>query len=129
MGENIQRLGDTLSGRMKKSARAAIPTSLELGKINANLSLTTDSIAAPIPKGDYMINLTLVSRTYQTSEETHNHTGGEHLQYIGSGRHTHDDGAHDHRLPADFRKVKAGDRVLVAWCGHEPVVVAIVVSS
>lgn len=129
MSSNIQKLGDTLAGRMKKSAKEAIPTSIELGKILSNLSLVTDSIKTPIPKGDYMINLTLISSTYRTSKETHNHTGGEHPQYMGSGRHTHNDGEHDHRLPKDFRELKSGDRVLVAWCGNEPVVIAIVVSS
>ena len=129
MSSNIQRLGDTLSGRMKRSAKEAIPTSIELGKILSNLSLITDSIKTPIPKGDYMINLTLISSTYQTSSETHNHTGGTHTQLMGTGHHTHDDGEHDHRLPPDFRELKSGDRVLVAWCGNEPVVIAIVVSS
>ena len=34
-----------------------------------------------------------------------------------------------HALPDAFRALKSGDRVLVAWCGNEPVIVAIVVGS
>lgn len=111
MSDNIQKLGDILTTRMKRTAGAAVPTALELGVINRNLSLTTDSLKVPIPKGDYMVNLALASRTYNTSSET---TNGE---------------AHSHQLPADFRALKSGDRVLVAWCGNDPVVIAIVVSS
>lgn len=129
MSSNLQRLGDTLTGRMKKTANGAIPTTVELGIINANLSLTTDSLKTPIPKGDYMVDIRLKCETYNTSEETHHHSGGEHGQYAGSGHHTHADGAHSHRIPEEFRMLKAGDRVLVVWCGNEPVVTTIVVSS
>lgn len=118
--DNMQRLGDILSGRMKKTSKAAVPTAIELGIINRNLSLTTDSIKTPIPKGDYMVNLMLAGGSYRTSSETHTHTGGDH---------THTDGKHSHSLPSVFRSLKSGDRVLVAWCGYEPVVIAIVVSS
>lgn len=85
MSSNIQRLGDTLSSRMKKTANAAVPIALELGSIRGDLSLTTDSLPAMIPKGQYMVNLAL--------------------------------------------NVASGDRVLVAWCGNEPIVVAVVGSS
>lgn len=130
MSSNIQRLGETLTSRMNKSANAAVPTTLDLGVINANLSLTTDRLKVPIPKGDYMINLMLASGTYDTSSTTHSHSGGAHGGHMGGdGQHSHDGGAHTHRLPGDFRTVRAGDRVLVAWCGNEPVVIAIVVSS
>lgn len=133
---NVQKLGEVLASRMKKTANGAVPTTIELGTINSNLSLTTDSLKTPIPKGDYMINLMLASHTYRTSEETHTHSGGDHSHAgcgVGAGHsggsHNHYGGDHDHRLPEDFRGLKAGDRVLVAWCGNEPVVVAIVVSS
>lgn len=134
MSSNMQRLGETLSNRMKKTSAAAIPTSVELGTIGSNLSLITDSIPTPIPKGDYMINLILASDTYNTSSETHSHSGGSH-SHSGSdhshsgGSHSHDGGAHSHELPSVFRSLKQGDRVLVVWCGNEPVVVAVVVSS
>ena len=106
MKNNYQRLGATLAERMKKTSDAAVPLTIELGIVNSNMSITTDSLKVQIPKGDYMVNLAL--------------TGG------GSTGST--DG-HKHSLPTAFRGLQSGDRVLVAWCGNEPVVVAIVVSS
>lgn len=112
MSSNAQRLGNILADRMKKTSAAAIPTTMELGTIGGNLSLTTDSLPNPIPKGEYMINLMLAGGSYRTGSDTHAHDGG--------GQYTH-----SHTLPG----LKSGDRVLVAWCGFEPVVVAVVVSS
>ena len=134
MSSNMKRLSKTLANRMKATSREAVPTTIELGKINDNLSLTTDSLQGAIPKGDYMVNLMLASSTYRTSIETHTHDGGSHGHSGGDhshsgGSHTHNGGDHDHRLPEDFRLLEPGDRVLVAWCGNEPVVIAIVVSS
>lgn len=128
MSKNMQRLGATLSNRMKKTAKGAAPTTIELGVVNSNLSITTDSLQAAIPKGDYMVNLMLTG-SRSTSTESHTHTGGSHAQYSGSGSHTHSDGEHSHYLPGGFRGLRSGDRVLVAWCGTEPVVIAIVTSS
>lgn len=130
MGSNIERLGDIMTGRMKKTSAAAVPTTTELGIINKNLSLTTDSLPTAIPKGDYMVNLMLTGRAYRTSAENHTHSGGSHGGHEGgNGSHTHNDGEHSHELPSEFRSLKEGDRVLVMWCGNEPIVIAIVVSS
>lgn len=129
MSSNTERLGGILADRMKRTAGAMMGVGLELGTINKNLSLTTDSLKSPIPRGSYMVNLMLASSTYNTNSTTHSHSGGAHAQMSGTGTHTHDGGAHTHRLPADFRALRSGDRVLVAWCGNEPVVIAIVVSS
>lgn len=143
MASNIERLGTTLSGRMIKTAGAAVTTTLELGTINQNLSLTPDSLKVPIPKGEYMVCLTLTGG-YETSSTTHTHDAGDHTHSGGThsghtsgdgdhthsgGSHTHSGGAHTHRLPDSFRNLQAGDRVLVAWCGNEPVVISVVVSS
>lgn len=137
MNSNIQRLGDTLTGKMKQTAGAAVPKTIELGVINGDLSLTTDSIKTAIPKGDYMVPLSLTHDTYYSYNELnssasapHVHNGGQHGGHEGGdGTHTHNDGLHDHRVPSVFRGLKSGDRVLVAWVGHQPVVVDIVVSS
>lgn len=127
---NMERLGNTLDGRMKRTSGAAVPTFIELGIINKNLSLTTDSLKSPIPKGDYMVDIRLTSPTYNTSSTTHSHSGGTHGGHsVGTGDHSHSGGAHTHRVPEEFRALEAGDRVLVAWCGNEPVVISIVVSS
>ena len=128
MSNNMQRLGNTLSNRMKRTADGAVPTTIELGVVNQNLSITTDSLQADIPKGEYMVNLMLTGGT-NTSTESHTHNGGSHSQYSGDGSHSHSGGEHSHKLPATFRGLQPGDRILVAWCGAEPVVIAIVTSS
>ena len=107
---NMQRLGEMLSDRMKATAGAAVKVTMELGTINSNLSLSTDSLQSTIPKGAYMVNLMLTGGRQTSSENL----GGEE---------------HSHVLPESFRGLQAGDRVLVAWCGNEPVVFAVVVSS
>ena len=128
--DNKQRLGNILDGRMKITSAAATSVPVELGTINSNLSLTTDSLRGAIPKGQYMIDSRLCCDTYNTSNTTHSHSGGSHGGHeSGSGTHTHDGGAHAHRLPSNFRELKAGDRVLVVWSGNEAIVVAIVVAS
>lgn len=109
MSSNLQKLGTTLSDRMKKTANGAVPTMLELGRINTNLSLTTDSLKGAIPRSDYMIALHLTGST-KTSTET-----------------AQDGSKHSHDLPSALRPLQAGDRVLVAWCGHEPVIISVVV--
>lgn len=142
MSSNIQRLGETLAGRMKKSASAAVPTILELGVINSNMSLTVDSIGTPIPQADYLVDLRLTHATYYTYNELydtdmaptrdyHKHYNGEHGGHDGGdGSHSHTtDGLHDHRVPSVFRKLKPGDRVLVAWAGFQPVIICIVVEG
>lgn len=136
MSNNVQRLGEMLAGRMKRTASAAVPTTLELGTINGNLSLSVDSIGDPIPQADYMVSLHLTHNDYRTEETTHTHNGGSH-EHGGcgfggghsGGSHSHNGGSHDHRLPSTFRRLKAGDRVLVAWVGFEPVIIDIVVDG
>lgn len=125
MSSNVQRLGEILHGRMTRTASEAQSICLELGTITASLGLTTDSIKTPIPKGCYMVDISL-SGSYQTVSASHTHSGGSHGGHTaGDGGHTHSGGSHTHGMPS----LKSGDRVLVAWCGNEPVVVAVVVSS
>ncbi len=136
MSSNMQRLGNALTNRMRRTANAAVPTTIELGVINGDMSLTTDTLNGNIDPKDYMVDLRLTHENYFSYNELnssasapHHHEGGEHSQMSGDGRHTHDDGLHDHRVPSVFRRLQAGDRVLVAWVGHEPIVVAILVSG
>lgn len=89
MSSNIQRLGNMLARRMKSTAHAAVPMTVELGTIGTGLSLTTDSLRSMIPRGEYMASRALIEED----------------------------------------SLKAGDRVLVAWCGNEPVVISVVVGS
>lgn len=136
MRSNLQRYGDILANRTKRTADAAVPLYLELGKIENNLYLKVDSVKDPIASDQYLISLSLTHENYFSYNEMnssaaapHHHEGGEHTQYRGSGYHTHDDGLHDHRIPSVFRKLQVGDRVLVAWCGAQPVIVDIVVAG
>lgn len=120
MATNVQRFGSMMSDRMKRTAQAAWTVPVELGTINKNLSLTVDSLPkTPIPRGDYLVNLTLTG-AFSTGSATHTHQGTDH---------EHSGGAHTHRLPAAFRALQSGDRVLVVWCGNDPVVVSVVVES
>lgn len=133
MSKNTQRLGATLANRMKQTSNAVFKPAMELGTVNDNLSITPDSLRVPIPKGDYMVNLMLTGGT-TTSTVSHTHDGGGH-SHSGAdhshsgGSHSHSGGAHSHELPSAFRGLKSGDRILIAWCGTEPVVVAIVTGS
>lgn len=125
MSTNMQRLGSTLANRMKRTANGAVPTTIELARVNEDLSITTDSLQTPIPKGDYMVNL-MLSGSFEIDAGSHIHADGTHGGHAdGDGSHTHDGGEHSHSI----RGIEPGDRVLVAWCGYEPVVIAVVVSS
>ena len=113
MRPNIQRLGETFSGQMNKTAGAYTKRQLiELGTIKGGLTLVTDS-GMSVPKGQYMVNLELTGESYVTEK----------------AEACADDSGHKHKLPVVFRSLKAGDRVLVAWAGNEAVVLAIVKSS
>lgn len=135
MSSNIQRLSNTLANRMSKTAQRNIPVTIELGIINGDMSLTTDTLNGNISPKDYMIDLQLTHENYYSYDEMnssrnapHHHEGGEH-SCVSTGFHTHDDGLHDHRVPSVFRRLQPGDRVLVAWVGNEPIIIAIVVSG
>lgn len=107
---NLQRLGSIVDSRMKKTSGASVPVTVEFGKIGANMSLMPDSLdGIQIPKGDYTVNITLASDSYNTTS---------------AGTYSH-----SHRLPDDFRALQKDDRVVILWCGNEPVVVAVVTSS
>lgn len=111
MSKNIDELGKLLNAQMKRAATANQGISVELGSINSNMALVVGSLNNAIPQGEYMISLrlTLPKLLFET-KETDTHT-------------------HEAELPEQLRPVQAGDRVVVAWVGTEPVVVDIVVSS
>lgn len=130
MGSNINRLGNVLASRMNNTAKANVPTTLELGIINSDMSLTTDGLSGRISPSEYMVDIRLTCGNYETDESTVSLSGGAHGGHeSGDGSHTHSGGKHSHGLPSVFRKLQPGDRVLVAWIGNEPIVVSIVVSG
>ena len=85
MGKNMQRLGDILAHQMDRTAQANSTLPLELGIINGDGSLKTDSLNGNISPKDYMVD-----ERFKTT------------------------------------RLLAGDRVLVAWAGGEPIIVAVV---
>lgn len=107
MNRNTQKLGAIVAAQMKKTAGAAVPLTVSLGTINKNLSLSVDGLNDAIPKGEYMIDIAFSADSYYTAENS----------------------AHKHRLPAAFRALKSGDRVLVIWCGYEPIVASVITKS
>ena len=109
-------LGNTLQSNIQNVARITNTISTELGKINSDFSLTTDSFTVPIPKGDYMVDISLTSNHGMTIDGAGQHGGHE----SGNGSHTH---------TVKPRCLQAGDRVLVAKAGTERIVVAVVTSS
>lgn len=128
MSENIEKLGSLMSRRMQATNEAMATRFLELGRIGDNMSLLPDNFMAPIAKGEYMVDLRLTG-SLDTTYTEHKHSGGQHAQQEGTGAHSHDGGKHKHEIPNTLRGLHPGDRVLIAWCGNEAVVIAIVVSS
>lgn len=123
-GYNTKRLAKVLSNRMKDTTNASRRTIIELGTYNENGSITPDSLRTSIPKGQYMINFMLADDTF-TSADTVSISGGEHAQKEGSGYHEHNEvGEHTHKIPKKLFPLTGGDRILIAWCGNEPVVIA-----
>lgn len=107
MGSNMNRLGDILTRRMLRAVKSNTQATLELGTINGDLSLSVDGLSGRIARGDYMVDVRLTHDDYKTNEAAD----------------------HAHRLPSPFRSLNSGDRVLVAWVGFEPIIVAIVVAG
>lgn len=103
MSSNIQRLANSLAGQMQKTASTSVPVTVELGVINSDSSLTTDTLKGNISPNDYMIDLQLTHESYLSDKSD--------------------------RVPSVFRRLQPGDRVLVMWAGNEPIVTAIVVSG
>lgn len=103
-GYNTKRLATVLSDRMKETSGAFSRPYVELGVYNEDDSITPDSLRIAIPKGEYMINFMLTDDQL-TSEELY----------------------HEHEIPDKLAPLKANDRILIAWCGNEPVVIAKVI--
>lgn len=86
MSRSTDRLVAALTHRMQQTSRAGQPMGLDLGQItDRKLTLTTDRIRSPIPRGSYSTLGPL--------------------------------------------SLEAGDRVVVAWVGNEPIVLGRLVST
>lgn len=133
----VNKLGQVLQERMK--ACGASPLLLDFGAIQTDMSLLTNTYPIPIPKTDYTVcrQLTLgaageaLTATAVGGKHSHG-PSGEHAQESGTGSHSHtDEGEHSHSvlIPEKMRKLKPGDRVLVAWVQNEAVVVDIILPA
>lgn len=107
IGKNMERFAAVMSDRMRRTSNAAVPITVELATVDASLSIIPDSLGCPIPQGDYKINIMLSGSAY---------TG---YSNVNGDSHRHD-------MPATYRGLKSGDRVLLVWAGNEPVVLAVV---
>ena len=111
MKNAFERLGKTLNDRMRGVSQSGKDMAPEIGTITSGFGLKVGSVSNTIPRGSYLVsrNLTMSSLTASTNEvSNHKHTVS---------------------LPSKLGAFKVGDRVLVVWCGYEPVVVAVLENS
>lgn len=104
----VVELVAALDERMRAFAES--PLVLDFGEIRADGSLRTNTFPIPIPKTGYRVcrSLTLGEAGIDFCEvKTTTETGKAYL-------------------PENIRKLKAGDRVLVAWVQAIPVVIDII---
>lgn len=124
-----------------------VPTVIDLGVIQPDMSLKTYSFDIPIPSKDYLICRSLMigkkdellAKTKE-GQGTHPHgLSGGHTGHTATeptsgaeGEHTHPDTegehVHDVLIPESMRTLKPGDTVLVAWVGNDAVVIDIVMT-
>lgn len=112
----MNRLAQVIQGRIKKNQDADSALILDFAEIQSDYSLLTNTYPLPIPKGDYMIcrQLTLGAE-------------GDYLTNMTvAGHHEH---THDVLIPETMRKLKPGDRVLVAWVQNDAVVIDLVLPA
>ena len=71
MESNLDRFGALLSGFVRETQKASNGLMLELGTLNADGSLSVDSLSRSIPKGEYMVGLHLQSSIDDAPRDTH----------------------------------------------------------
>ena len=101
------KLTGTLQGMMKSIADQ--PPQLDFGIINSDYSLTINTFRAPVPVDSYNVCRQLL---YDPAEPLTITTE--------AGHHVH---IHEVILPSKMRKLKPGDKVLVAIISNELVVI------
>lgn len=104
MPSNIEKLGETLQGRMRSAGKKK-DRLIELASIGPGLCLKPDQSPGPIPKGEYSICRTVSDKLMKKGKVV---TGSVYMEDI------------------HYQKLEEGDRVLVAWCGTEPVVIDLI---
>ncbi len=105
MTSNIEKLGETPAGPHAYGEKSSSSALIELGTISSALALEPDQSPGPIPEGDYSICRTVSDKVMKKEK-------GCHWQRVYGGH--------------PLSKLKAGDRVLIVWCGSEPVVIDLI---
>lgn len=106
--KGLQSLAHILDGRMKEVSTPE--TVLDFGEITGSYELVTNTFPVPIPNDDYQVCRQL------TLGKT-----GDFLCKVSKENEAY--------IPEKMRKLKPGDRVLVAWVREEPVVIDIVIRA
>lgn len=116
------KLAAVISQRIKRETKNSLI--LDFGTIQGNGSLVTDTFPLPIPKGDYSVCRSVNGDILGTSESSW-------INHLQEDKHIHSNSSmvpkHSHDVP--MQKLKAGDRVLVAWVQNEAVVVDLIECS
>ena len=110
----LNKLARTISKRAEQVAgKAPRDLVLDFGSIQDDMSLLTNTFPIPIPKKEYHVlrQLTLGA------------TGEKLTTTTTNGTYSH---SHNVLIPEKMRKIKPGDRVLVAWVLNEAVIIDIV---
>lgn len=142
--KGASKLGAVFTERIR-SMNSLNAAPLDFGVIQEDYSLKANNFDKPIPKGAYSVcrqltlgetdtHLTFTIAEGNPKDGTHNHgTSGTHSGHLGGdGSHIHtNEGAHRHDvlIPEKMRRLKPGDRVLLAWVGNEAVVIDIILKS
>lgn len=111
-------LTNTLAHMMKGIAGETSKPQIDIGIINSDYSLTTNSFSKPIPKSDYSVCRSLLYNPAVPLTETYVDGGHDHEGVVPYETHKH-----NVRLPEKMRWLKPGDKVLVAIIGNEFVVI------
>lgn len=143
--EGINKLARVIQKRTKEVT--ATPPVLDFGVIQPDMSLLTNKFPIPIPQTDYMVCRSvqlgatddiLYKTQYSGKDNSGEHShddGGGHTHSnpdAGYNTHTHAKNAegeqhvHDTLIGEKMRWLTAGDRVLVAWVGDDPVVIDLI---
>ena len=111
-------LTNTLSGMMRGIAGEMSKPQLSFGIINADYSLTCNSFPCPIPVTDYSVCRQLLYDPQVPLTETYMDGFHDHYDVVPTEPHQH-----KVKLPKKMRRLKPGDKILVAIIGNEFVVI------
>lgn len=113
----INKMCRVISERAQKVAgKADRDLILDLGTIQADMSLLTNTFPLPIPKEDYHVCRHVNGFKFKTDRKEN--VKGEHSGHEGGT------GKHEHWVKPP--ELMEGDRVLVAWVQNEVVIIDVI---